>query len=159
MEPQNQLQQSNLSELCNFSTNNASTDLNDAKQLDCGTGKRCFVKDAIDPTFKLHYRGQMIKLIRKIIAAACDPNYDCTGDTKRETNLKNEMKIVRSVKYPWPDLTSMFLTSRESVCIITRKILDVMSECEDEMEVLYLCTSVTDQCVLLAAKKLRFYDV
>ncbi len=65
------------------------------------------------------------------------------------------MKIVRSVKYPWPDLTSMFLTSRESVCIITRKILDVMSECEDEMdinEVLCLCTSVTDQCVLLAAK-------
>ncbi len=77
------------------------------------------------------------------------------GDTKRETNLKNEMKIVRSVKYPWPDLTSMFLTSRESVCIITRKILDVMSESEDEMdinEVLCLCTSVTDQCVLLAAK-------
>ncbi len=96
----------------------------------------------------------MIKLIRKIIAAACDPNYNCTEDTKRETNLKNEMKIVRSVKYPWPDLTSMFLTSRESVCIITRKILDVMSECEYEMdinEVLCLCTSVTDQCVLLAA--------
>ncbi len=119
-----------------------------AKQLDCGTGKKCFVKDVIDPSFKLHYRGQMIKLIRKIIAAACDPNYDCTGDTKRETNLKNEMKIVRSVKYPWPDLTSMFLTSRESVCIITRKILNVMSECEDEMdinEVLCLCTSVTDQ--------------
>ncbi len=127
----------------------------DAKQLDCGTGKKCFVKDVIDPTFKLHYRGQMIKLICKIIAAACDPNYDCTGDTKRETNLKKEMKIVRSVKYPWPDLTSMFLTSRESVCIITRKILDVMSECEDETnvnEVLCLCTSVTDQCVLLAAK-------
>ncbi len=114
MEPQNQLQQSNLSEpdaLCNFSTNNASTDLNhkpeteseihrtvtdktvnqdsrkwrqrsisvrgqsltgcltlrkswwsaigvsgDAKQLDSGTGKTCFVKDVIDPTFKLHYR-------------------------------------------------------------------------------------------------------
>ncbi len=65
------------------------------------------------------------------------------------------MKIVRSVKYPWPDLTSMFLTSRESVCIITRKILDVMSECKDEMdinEVLCLCMSVMDQCVLLAAK-------
>ncbi len=71
----------------------------DAKQLDCGTGKTCFVKDVIDPTFKLHYRGQMIKLIRKIIAAACDTNHDCTGDTKRVKNLKNEMKIVRSVKY------------------------------------------------------------
>jgi hypothetical protein len=103
----------------------------------------------------VHYRGQIIGLMRKIIGAACDPNHDCTGDTERETNLKNEMKIVRSLKYPWPDLTSMFLTSRESVYVIARKILDVMSECEDEMdinEVLYLCTSVTDQCVLLAAK-------
>ncbi len=59
----------------------------DAKQLDCGTGKKCFVKDVIDPSFKLHYRGQMIKLIRKIIVAVCDPNYDCTGDTKRETKI------------------------------------------------------------------------
>ncbi len=91
----------------------------DAKQLDCGTGKTCFVKDVIDQMFKLHYGGQMIKLMRKIISAACDPYHDCTGGTKRETNLKNEMKIVRSVKYPWPDLTSMFLTSRESVCIIS----------------------------------------
>ncbi len=66
------------------------------------------------------------------------------------------MDVVRSLKNnPRPDLTSMFLTSRESVCIITRKILDVMSECEDEMDinkVLCLCTSITDQCVLLAAK-------
>ncbi len=37
----------------------------------------------------------MIGLIRKIILATCDPNHDCTGDTKRETNLKNEMEIVR----------------------------------------------------------------
>ncbi len=33
----------------------------------------------------------MIGLIRKIILAACDPNHDCTGDTKRETNLKNDL--------------------------------------------------------------------
>ncbi len=76
----------------------------------------------------------MIGLIRKIILAACEPNHDCTGDTKRETNLKNEMKVVRSLKYTWPDLTSMFLTSRESTCLTARKILDVMSECEDEMD-------------------------
>ncbi len=60
----------------------------------CVTLKTCFVKEE-DPTFKLYYRGQMIGLIRKIILAACDPNHDCTGDTKRETNLKNEMEIVR----------------------------------------------------------------
>ncbi len=56
----------------------------------CVTEKTCFVKEE-DPTFKLYYRGQMIGLIRKIILATCDPNHDCTGDTKRETNLKNEM--------------------------------------------------------------------
>ncbi len=47
----------------------------------------------------------MISLIRKIILAAYDPNHDCTGDTKRETNLKNQMNIVKSLKYQWPDLT------------------------------------------------------
>ncbi len=117
--------------------------------------KTGFVKDVIDTMFKPHYRGQMIGLMQTVIEHACKLYHDCTGDTKRVKNLKNDMDVVRSVKYPWPDLTSMFLTSRESACIITRQILDVMSECEDEMdinEVLCLCTSVTDQCVLLAAK-------
>ncbi len=123
-----------------------------AEQLECSVGKTCFVKDVIDPMFKLHYGGQMIGLMHKIIGAACDPNHDCTGNTKRETNLKNEMKIVRSLKYPWPDLTSMFLTSRESVCQTARKILDVMSECEDEMDINEVCTCVTDLCTSLAAK-------
>ncbi len=54
-------------------------------------GKTCFVKE--DPMFKLHYRGQIIGLIRKIILAVCDPNHDCMGDTERETNLKNEIII------------------------------------------------------------------
>ncbi len=94
-------------------------------------------------------------MIRKIILAACDPNHDCTRDTKRQKNIKNEMKIVRSLKYPWLDLTSIFLTGRDSTCLTARKIIDVMSECEDKMDinkVLCLCTSVTDLCVLLAAK-------
>ncbi len=72
------------------------------------------------------------------------------GDTKRETNLKNEMKIVRRMIFPWPDLTSMFLTSRESTCLTVRKILDVMSECEDDMD----RSQNTDLCVLLVVKKL-----
>ncbi len=70
------------------------------------------------------------------------------GDTKRETNLKNEMKIVRRMIFPWPDLTSMFLTSRESTCLTARKILDVMSECEDDMD----RSQNTDLCVLLDVK-------
>ncbi len=67
--------------------------VDEQQECDCVTGKE-------DPMFKLHYRGQMIGLIRKIIGAVCDPNHDCTGDTKHETNLKNEMKIVRSLNYP-----------------------------------------------------------
>ncbi len=89
----------------------------------------------------------MIGLIRKIILAACDPNHDCTGDTKRETNLKNEMEIVRRMIFPWPDLT-MFLTSRESTCLTARKMLDVMSEYEDDMD----RSQNTDLCVLLIVK-------
>ncbi len=70
------------------------------------------------------------------------------GDTKRETNLENEMKIVRRMIFPWPDLTIMFLTSRESTCLTVRKILDVMSECEDDMD----RSQNTDLCVLLVVK-------
>ncbi len=116
-------------------------------------GKTCFVKEE-DPTFKLYYRGQMIGLIRKIILATCDPNHDCTGDTKRETNLKNEMEIVRRMIFPWPDLT-MFLTSRESTCLTARKMLDVMSEYEDDMD----RSQNTDLCVFADCKKLWLYDV
>ncbi len=79
--------------------------------------KTCFAKEE-DPTFKLYYRGQMIGLIRKIILATCDPNHDCTGDTKRETNLKNEMEIVRK-----DDLT-MFLISRESTCLTASNVVN-----------------------------------
>ena len=127
----------------------------EVEELECTAGKTCFKKDIIDPVFKLHYRGQMIGLMHKIITAACDPNHDYTGDSKQEKNLSNQMKLVRSLKYTWPDLTSMFVTGEDPVHVTTRKILEVMSECEDEMDindVLYLCTSVTDQCVLLASK-------
>ncbi len=70
------------------------------------------------------------------------------GDTKRETNLKNEMEIVRRMIFPWGDLTSMFLTSRESTCLTARKILDVMSEGEADMD----RSQNTDLCVLLVVK-------
>lgn len=127
----------------------------EVEKLECAAANTSFVKDIIDPDFKLHYRGQMIGLMQKIIKKECDPNHDCTGDSKRETNLSNQMKLVRRLKYTWPDLTSIFLTGRDPVHVSARKILEVMSECEDEMDVndvLYLCTSITDQCVLLAAK-------
>ncbi len=128
----------------------------DQLECDCSAGKTCPVKGVIDSTFKPHYRGQMIKLMHTVIDAACDPNHDFTGDTKRVKNRKNEMDVVRGLTDSWPDLTSMFITGRDPVCLTTRKILDVMSECEDEMdinEVLCLCTYVTDLCASLVSKK------
>ncbi len=50
--------------------------------------------------------------------------------------------------FPWADLTSMFRTSRESTCLTARKILDVMSEGEAEMD----RSQNTDLCVLLVVK-------
>ncbi len=127
-------------------------------QLRCGcpAGKTCHLIDFIDTAYKPHYRGQMIKLMQTVIEHTCDPNHDCTEDTKRVKNLKNEMVFVRSLKNnPWPDLTSMFIYSKEPVCIIVREILDVMTERRDQMgihEVLCLCTCVTDLCSSLVAK-------
>ncbi len=118
-------------------------------ECDCSAGKACPVKGVIDFTFKLHYRGQMINLMCKIIDAASNPNHDCKGDTKRVKNLKKEMDVVRGLTNSWHDLTSMFITGRDSVCLTTRIILDVMSECEDEVginEVLCLCTYVKYLC-------------
>ncbi len=99
----------------------------------------------------------MIDLMTRIIDAASDPNHDSTGDTKRVKNLKNEMDVVRSLTDSWPDLTSVFIAGRDPVPLTARKILDVLCECEDEMdvnEVLCLCTYVTDLCTSLIAKKL-----
>ncbi len=66
------------------------------------------------------------------------------------------MDFVRYLKNnPWPGLTSMFIFSREPVCVTTRYILDVMTERRDQMgihEVLCLCTCVKDLCTSLVAK-------
>ncbi len=123
---------------------------------DAPRGKTCHLIDFIDTAYKPHYRGRMIKLMQTVIEHTCDPNHDCTEDTERVKNLKNEMDYVRSLKNnPWPDLTSMFIYSKEPVCITTREILDMMTERRDHMgihEVLCLCTCVTDLCSSLVAK-------
>lgn len=135
---------------CNWSSG-VTTD--DQMKCDCTLGEACHVTDYVETMFKQRYREQMIKLMHAVIE---NPNHDCTGDTKCVKNLKNEMNVVRSLKNnPWPDLTSMFITSKESVCVTTRKVLDVVSECDDEMDinkVLCLCTCVTDLCTLLVSK-------
>ncbi len=132
----------------------ATTD--DQLRCRCPAGKACHLIGFIDTAYKPHYRGQMIKLMQTVIEHTCDPNHDCTEDTKRVKNLKNEMGFVRSLKNtPWPDLTSMFIYSKEPVCITMREILDVMTERRDQMgiyEVLCLCTCVTDLCSSLVAK-------
>ncbi len=92
----------------------ATTD--DQLRCGCSAGKACHLIDFIDTAYKPHYRGQMIKLMQTVIEHTCDPNHDCTEDTKRVKNLKNEMGFVRSLKNtPWPDLTSMFIYSKEPV--------------------------------------------
>lgn len=132
----------------------------DRVECGCAEGKMCPVKANIDSMFKQCYREQMIDLMRKIIDDASDPNLDCTTDSKRVTNLKKEMDVVRRLKNnPWPDLTSLYTTSKAPICVTTRKILYVTAECSGEMyinETLCLCTCITDLCVMLVAKHYGF---
>ncbi len=55
----------------------------------------------------------MIDLIQMVIEHACDPNHDCTGDTKRVTNLKNEMDDAIDLNSSWADLTKVSIGSKE----------------------------------------------
>ncbi len=82
----------------------------------------------------------MIGLIRKIILA-CDPNHDCAG---HKTRNKSQERNGNCKKDDFP----LFLTSRESTCLTARKILDVMSEGEADMD----RSQNTDLCVLLVVK-------
>ncbi len=59
----------------------------------------------------------MIGLISKIILKTCDPNHDCTGDTKRETNLKNEMEIVRKDDLTVSNSFYNFIFEKKHVCL------------------------------------------
>ncbi len=132
------------------------SDAADARpECDCGAGKTCPVKGVIDSAFKQLYRDQMIDLMHKIVEHACDPNHDCTGDTKRVKNLKNEMDDARDLTGSWADLARVSIGSKEPICITARKILAVMSKCSGEFgvtEVLGMCTYVTDVCVALISK-------
>ncbi len=107
-------------------------------ECDCSAGKTCPVKGVIDSTFKQHYRDQMIELVCTVINAASDPNHDCMGDTKRVTNLKNEMDDARDLA----DLARVSIGSKVPICITTRKILAVMSKCSGEFGVTEVLGSV-----------------
>ncbi|XP_073694095.1 uncharacterized protein [Garra rufa] len=97
----------------------------DQSECSCAAEKMCGVKVVIDSMFKPYYKGQMIKPMNKVIVDERDPNHDCTGDTKRKTNLKNEMKIVRSLKKETrPDVTDVCVNSKETISVTTREILD-----------------------------------
>ncbi|XP_073694489.1 synapsin-3-like [Garra rufa] len=97
----------------------------DQSECRCAAEKMCGVKVVIDSMFKPYYKGQMIKPMNTVIVDERDPNHDCTGDTKRKTNLKNEMKIVRSLKKETrPDVTDVCVNSKETISVTTREILD-----------------------------------
>ncbi len=84
----------------------------------------------------------MIGLIRKIILAACDPNHDCAGWYQTRNKFQERNGNCKKDDFP------LFLTSRESTCLTARKMLDVMSEYEDDMD----RSQNTDLCVLLIVK-------
>ncbi|XP_073685172.1 uncharacterized protein [Garra rufa] len=97
----------------------------DQSECSCAAEKMCGVKVIIDSMFKPYYKGQMIKPMNTVIVDERYPNHDCTGDTKRKTNLKNEMKIVRSLKKETrPDVTDVCVNSKETISVTTREILD-----------------------------------
>ncbi|XDV38228.1 hypothetical protein PO909_007681 [Leuciscus waleckii] len=125
---------------------------------ECATGKECRLRAALDSMFKDHFRGQMVGLMHRIIDAACDMKKDCAQDTKRVTNLKNEMDVVRGLTKPWPDVTPMFFNGKEPIGVILRKVLDVLRECSDKFEIteiLAIWTFVTDLCVSLVSKNAK----
>ncbi|XDV24042.1 hypothetical protein PO909_010212 [Leuciscus waleckii] len=125
---------------------------------ECATGKECPLRATLDSMFKDHFRGQMVGLMHRIIDAACDMKNDCAQDTKRVTNLKNEMDVVRGLTKSWPDVTPMFFNGKEPNGVILRKVLDVLRSCCDEFEIdeiLCICTFVTDLCVSLVSKNAK----
>jgi len=125
---------------------------------ECGTGKDCRLRAIEDSMFKDHFRGPMVSLMHRMIEAACDDNNDCTRDTKRVKNLKKEMDDIRGLVQTWTDVTPMFVNGKEPVGVILRKVLDVMHEsCEEFefVELLCMCTFVTDLCVSLLSKNVK----
>lgn len=45
------------------------------------------------------------------------------------------MGTVRGQTNSWPDLTSVCINNKEPICVILRKVLDVISDCSDEFGV------------------------
>ncbi|XP_059378823.1 LOW QUALITY PROTEIN: serine/threonine-protein kinase WNK2-like [Carassius carassius] len=76
----------------------------EVEKLECAVGNTCSVKDIIDPVFKLHYRGQMIGLMQKIITAECDPNHDLFQDRKltkvERQRFKEEAEMLKGLQHP-----------------------------------------------------------
>ena len=125
------------------------------EECECAIGNECHVKAMLGGMFKDYFRGQMVRLMRKIIDDACDSNDDCAGDPIRVKNLKNEMDVVRDLKNSWPDVTSLFIYTKEPISEILRTVLNVLADCSDELgvtEVLCMYTFVTDLSVSLMSK-------
>ncbi len=72
------------------------------------------------------------------------------------------MDVVRSLTDSWPDLTSVFIAGRDPACLTARKILDVLCECEDEMDIneVLLSVYVCNRFMYVAdRKKLWIHDM
>jgi hypothetical protein len=122
---------------------------------ECATGNACRLRATIDSMFKDYFRGQMVDLMHRIVDTACDVNNNCVRDTKRVTNLKNEMDVIRGLVGSWTDVTPMFFNTIEPTGVILRKVLDVVRASSNEFgvdELICMSTFVTDLCVSLVSK-------
>jgi len=116
-------------------------------------GNTCFATGMAKWLLKQRIRCEMTSLLYKIINECTNVSVTvnkCAVDTKRFTNLKKQMSVVRTVSNEWTDMMRLCVNAGEPVCLTIRKILDLMTECGSCIriaDILCLCTYVTDLCV------------
>lgn len=107
---------------------------------------------------KQRVRCEMTNLLYKTIDDRVDlvvVKNNCGVDTKRFSNLKKQMNVVRMLTNEWADMMHMCINAGEPICVTIRKILDLMIECGNGIRIadtLCLCTYVSDLCVTMLSR-------
>jgi len=95
----------------------------------------------------------MTNLLYKIINESANVSVavsKCSVHTKRFTNLKKQMSVVRNLSNEWTDMMRLCINAGDPICVTIRKILDFITECGISIriaDILCMCTYVTDLCV------------
>lgn len=118
-------------------------------------GNTCCVTGLVKCLLKRRIRCEITNLLYKIIDEGANDPVDvsnkCTVDTKRFTNLKKQMSVVRNVSNEWTDLMRMCINGGKPISVSIRKIFDLMTQsgaCIRIADILCMCTYVTDLCVI-----------